>query len=131
MIRILIAEDDPTINQLVFQSLTEQGFSCTQAFSGTEAKLLLDTQPFDLLVLDLMLPGMTGEALTEDIRTRSQIPILILSAKSALEDKVGLLRGGADDYLTKPFDLEELVVRIQALLRRSQNLLFASQETLS
>ena len=65
MIRILIAEDDPTINQLVFQSLTEQGFSCTQAFSGTEAKLLLDTQPFDLLVLDLMLPGMTGDPFSD------------------------------------------------------------------
>ncbi len=121
MTKILIVEDDSVINGLIKEYLTENGFHCCQAFSGTEGRLLFDMESFDLVLLDLMLPGLTGQELTAHIRTQSQIPIIVLSAKTALEDKVGLLSGGADDYLTKPFELEELLVRIQVQLRHKKD----------
>lgn len=119
MAHILIIEDDPTINHLIFEYLTENGCTCCQSFSGTEGRLRFDSETFDLILLDLMIPGLTGEELTAHIRSRSNVPIIILSAKTALEDKVGLLDGGADDYLTKPFELEELLARVNVQLRRS------------
>lgn len=118
MERILIVEDDSTINNLIFEFLTDSGYDCRQAFSGTEGRLLFDMEAFDLVLLDLMIPGITGEELTAHIRTRSQAPVIVLSAKTSLEDKVGLLGSGADDYMTKPFELEELLARIQVQLRR-------------
>lgn len=132
MTRILIAEDDTTINGLIKEYLTGRECLCTQAFSGTEAKLLFEMEStkkgFDLVLLDLMLPGMTGEELAVWIREKSQVPIIVLSAKTALSDKVELLGSGADDYLTKPFELEELWARIQVQLRHSHR---EVKETLS
>lgn len=118
---ILIVEDDSDINNLIKTILEKKDFHVEQAFSGTEGKLRLELQTFDLVILDLMLPGMTGEELVEWMRKELQIPVpvFILSAKNALSDKVQLLTNGADDYLTKPFEPEELLARVIALLRRT------------
>lgn len=91
------------------------------SFSGTEAELRFGMEIVDMVILDLMMPGMDGESLLRKIRTdrKSEIPALVLSAKSALEDKVTLLTSGADDYMTKPFEPDELLARVYALLRRS------------
>lgn len=123
MNRILIVEDDMDINQLLYKILKKNGYEAEQAFSGTEAKLLLTMKVYDLILMDLMLPGMSGEELLEFIRTEQnqQVPVIVLSAKSSLKDKVELLSGGADDYLTKPFEPEEVLVRMTAVLRRYQN----------
>lgn len=122
MNRILIVEDDMDINQLLYKILKKNGYEAEQAFSGTEAKLLLTMKVYDLILMDLMLPGMSGEELLEFIRTEQnqQVPVIVLSAKSSLKDKVELLSGGADDYLTKPFEPEEVLVRMTAVLRRYQ-----------
>lgn len=93
----------------------------TPAYSGTEAKLRLEMSGYDLILLDLMLPGVTGEEIITYVRDElgKSIPIIVLSAKSALDDKIGTLKSGADDYITKPFEPEEVVVRVMAALRRS------------
>ena len=119
--RILIVEDDPDINNLIRTVLKKSGCRPVQAFSGTEAGLRLELERFDLIILDLMLPGMDGETLLGQIRGERQldIPVLVLSARSALSDKVSLLISGADDYMTKPFEPEELSARVCACLRRS------------
>jgi DNA-binding response OmpR family regulator len=121
--RILVVEDDSDINNLIRAILVKQGFGVEQSFSGTEGKLQLELHSFDLVILDLMLPGMTGEALIHVIREeeKKDIPVLILSAKNSLKDKVQLLSDGADDYLTKPFEPEELLARVIAVLRRSES----------
>lgn len=119
MLPILVVEDDGDINNLVATILRRENYVVEQAFSGTEAKRLIDAQPFSLLLLDLMLPGMTGEELIAYLRQTSTIPVIILSAKDTGADKVNLLRLGADDYVTKPFDSDELVARVEAVLRRA------------
>lgn len=103
---------------------------CTPAFSGTEGRLLVDMEKFELILLDLMIPGMSGQDLLEYIRVGLQTPVIVLSARTALEDKVELLGMGADDYLTKPFELEELWARIQVQLRRIQGTRPSSQSVL-
>lgn len=116
---ILIVEDDNDINHLLAEILTRAGYLVQQAFSGTEGRLLFAQQSPSMLLLDLMLPGMTGEELIAHIRQSSEVPIIVLSAKETGPDKVQALRLGADDYVTKPFDEEELLARIEANLRRS------------
>ena len=121
---ILVVEDDAAINDVVCSTLKGEGYECVSAYSGTEARLLLQTQeplpcPFDLVICDLMLPGMSGEEVVALIREQSIVPILVTSAKAEVMDRVSLLRQGVDDYLVKPFDLDELVARVEALLRRS------------
>ena len=118
--QILIAEDDPDINRLLGRILEKEGYQVTSAFSGSEARLLLKTVRFDLMVLDLMLPGATGEELVEEIRKNSTTPILVVSAKGQ-EDKLNVLKMGADDFISKPFDVNEVAVRVYSLLRRSRN----------
>ena len=117
---ILVAEDDTEINKLICKILEKGGYRAVSAFSGTEAELRFGMEIVDMVILDLMMPGMDGESLLQKIRTdrKSDIPVLILSAKSALEDKVTLLKSGADDYMTKPFEPDELLARVYALLRR-------------
>jgi len=108
MSKILIVEDDVAINNLLSKILTNHNYAITQAFSGTEAKLRLEMDTFDLILLDLMLPGINGEQLIEMIRSNSQVPIIVLSAKSDLIDRVNVLNLGADDYLTKPFENKKI-----------------------
>lgn len=119
--KILIAEDDTDINNLIREILKKQRYHTVQAFSGTEAGLRLDMETFDLIILDLMLPGMSGEQLLHTLREEkhADIPVLVLSAKASLKDKVELLTNGADDYMTKPFEPEELLARVLAALRRA------------
>lgn len=117
--KILVIEDDPDINRILSKYLMKEQFQVISAYSGTEARLQLKLESFDLILLDLMLPGVTGECLITEIREKSHIPILVISAKTSLEDKVNALRIGADDYIVKPFEREEVLARVAALLRRS------------
>lgn len=119
---ILIIEDEPDINKLLSRILEAAGYRTRQAFSGTEAGLLLEKEIPDLILLDLMLPGLPGEELLHKIREDLGllVPVLIISAKGLLSDKVTLLNSGADDYLTKPFEPEEVVARVRAALRRTE-----------
>ncbi len=118
--RILLVEDDASISDVVSSAMQGEGYACRCAYSGTEAKLLVESgEPFDLAICDLMLPGMSGEDVVALIRSKSSAPILVTSAKAQVVDRVALLRMGADDYLVKPFDLDELVARVEALLRRA------------
>lgn len=152
-VRVLVIEDDASLNEIVCTFLTQEGFVCTPAFSGSEARLLLEgldagvsaepnltdrnasaisgnsaqsapaagntaSRPFNLVITDLMLPGLPGEDLVPFVRRRlGNIPVIVTSAKSAVADRVTLLRTGADDYLVKPFDLDELLARIEVQLR--------------
>ncbi len=119
MPRILIVEDDTDINNSTAGYLRRKGCECIQAFSGTEGRLLWQTGGADLLLVDLMLPGLSGGELLAEIRQSSQTPLIVLSAKTGLSDKVELLGLGADDYLTKPYQLEELWARILVQLRHA------------
>ena len=119
MPHILIVEDDTDINNFTALYLRRQGCLCSQAFSGTEGRLLWQAGGVDLLLVDLMLPGLSGSELIAEIRQTSRTPVIVLSAKTDLSDKVELLGLGADDYLTKPYQLEELWARILVQLRHA------------
>ncbi len=127
--RILVIEDDADINRLLCRYLEKEGYQAVSAFSGTEARLQLQYCSFELILLDLMLPGVTGEELLQEIRQTSHIPIIVISAKTALESKVNALKIGADDYVTKPFERDEVLARVDALLRRSRNTLVPKAKT--
>lgn len=115
---LLIVEDNDDINAMICQYLQKSGFVCTQAYAGTEGYLYFQQKNFDLIILDLMLPGMDGETLLRKIRETSDIPIIVLTARDSLHSKVEILGSGADDYLCKPFELEELLARIQVQFRK-------------
>ena len=118
MHEILIVEDDIHINEMLNELLSQNGYKTTAAFSGTEALLCLP-RGFSLVLLDLMLPGKTGEQVLTEIRTANRdIPVMVLTARADKETTVELLRMGADDYLAKPFDNNELLARIAVQLRR-------------
>jgi DNA-binding response OmpR family regulator len=119
--RVLLAEDDLTLQRGLAQVLQESGHQVIVAENGAYADTLLATEPFDLLVLDLGLPEMDGIVVLERLRRRRQaLPVLILSARDRTQDRVLGLNSGADDYLTKPFDLSEFEARVRAQLRRGQ-----------
>ena len=163
-VRILVVEDDPSLSEVVCSLLEMNGYTCTPAFSGTEARMLVDaaarstgagvaggpagsanpansTSPadgttadllFDLVICDLMLPGLSGEELIAHLRglaaapdapasagRLSEVPVIVVSAKGQVVDRVALLRSGADDYLVKPFPLEELLARVEVQLRHA------------
>ena len=120
MDRILIVEDDNNINQMVYVMFNKCGYECTSAFSGTEALLRMENSNFDLIILDLMLPGMSGDEVLKNIREKSKVPVIVLSAKDELDTKVDLLKLGANDYMTKPFALKELEARALVQLRDSK-----------
>lgn len=118
MSKILIVEDDTNINNMIHEVLTKQGYECIQAFSGTEGLLYVKQEELLLVLLDLMLPGMSGEELLAEIKARGNTPVIVMSAKDSLDSKVELLTSGAEDYMTKPFELEELVARVGVQVRR-------------
>ena len=114
---ILIVEDDSSINNLIYDALKKHGCDCVQAYSGTEGILNFKNAEFDLVILDLMMPGMTGEELTHQIREINKTPIIVVSAKCSTESRIDLLAMGADDFLSKPFDVKELLARVDVQLR--------------
>lgn len=117
---ILVVEDDNDINHMVCELLGNHGYQTTPAFSGTEALLYIERKAPAAVILDLMLPGMTGEELLEKIKeTDRGISVIVASAKDDVHTRVELLRAGADDYVVKPFDTEELLARLEAVLRRN------------
>ena len=117
MTTIAVIEDDTYIGSLLEEALTQEGYHILRAYSGTEALLLMEKRRPDLILLDLMLPGLSGEELLPHLK---DIPVIVLSAKAGIDDKVKLLTEGAVDYLTKPFDIRELLVRIVVQLRKGQ-----------
>ncbi|MFP7486345.1 response regulator transcription factor [Priestia filamentosa] len=119
--RILIVEDDQFISDMVNESLTKEGFEVTAAFDGEEALEILNTQTYDIILLDLMLPKMDGIECLGIIRSKSMIPVLIMSAKDEDVDKALGLGLGADDYISKPFSMIELIARVKATLRREKH----------
>lgn len=118
MSRILIVEDDTDISGMLKELLSPH-YETAQAFSGTEAVMCAEREDFDLILLDLMLPGMTGEEVLGHLRRKGSVPVIAVSAKDDKQTKVTLLKTGVDDFISKPFDNDELLARIEALLRRS------------
>ena len=117
---ILVVEDDPDINALLTKIVAREGFQAVPAFSGTEALLQVERATFDLVLLDMMLPGMDGPGFVGQVRERGvRTPIVVGSAKASTSDKGDMLKLGADDYVTKPFDPDEVAARIHAVLRRA------------
>ena len=125
---ILIIEDDSNINNLLKEALSKEGYECVQAFSGTEAELVLKQREFSLILLDLMLPGLNGEEVLRKIREQGNIPVIVLTARDALEEKVTLLTNGADDYITKPFEIKEVLARISVQIRHSMKTNLAEEK---
>ena len=119
--RLLVVEDDPELLKLLHDALTTAGFICRRAADGRDAFIQLRKEPFDLVVLDWTLPGLSGLELLRRMRsTAINAPVLMLTARDQLEERVEALDAGADDYLTKPFELQELQARVRAQLRRCQ-----------
>lgn len=115
--RILIVEDENDVNRLLATILSD--YQTTSAFSGTEAKLYLASAKYDLVLLDLMLPGMTGEEIIDHMRGQGiKTPVIVISAKQEVADRVNVLRMGADDFIMKPFEIDEVLARVEAVLRR-------------
>ena len=118
--RLLVIEDDATIASFVVKGLQEAGFAVDHADDGRKGLALARTEPYDLAVVDVMLPGLDGLSLIEELRRgKVRTPVLILSAKRSVDDRVRGLQAGGDDYLVKPFAFAELLARVQALIRRS------------
>jgi two-component system, OmpR family, phosphate regulon response regulator OmpR len=116
---LLVVDDDERLRGLLHRYLTSNGYRVTAAADAADARAMMKSMAFDLLVLDVMMPGESGFDLTKSLRTHSQVPILILTAKSDAEDRIAGLEFGADDYLPKPFEPRELLLRVGALLRRA------------
>ena len=114
MEKILIVEDNIDIHNLIKEILEKENYKIFDAYSGTEALLLIEKEKIDLILLDLMLPGINGEEIIQQIK---EIPIIVISAKSSNDDKVNILLEGANDYITKPFNTEELLARVKVQLR--------------
>ncbi|MFI5232746.1 MAG: response regulator transcription factor [Gemmatimonadales bacterium] len=117
--KVLVIEDDPTVGQFVKRGLEEQRWSVDLVADGEEGEALARSQPYDLVVLDMRLPGRSGLEVLRNLRARGfERPVLVLTAQDAIDAKVETLRAGADDYVTKPFAFEELLARVEALARR-------------
>lgn len=119
MNNILIIEDNREINNLLCRTLKNQGYITKSAYTGTQGLNMLKQLNFDMALLDIMLPYKSGDKLLSELRLFSNIPVLVISAKETTQTKIDLLRLGADDYITKPFDIDEVVARVEANLRRN------------
>ncbi|GAB4093723.1 response regulator transcription factor [Flaviaesturariibacter terrae] len=120
---ILVVEDEENLHETLRLNLELEGYEVTSAYDGIAALKAVQEEYFDLIIMDIMLPEVDGFSVTQNIRlTNDEVPILILSARNNSEDRVRGLRKGADDYLTKPFNLEELVLRVQKLINKSQRI---------
>ena len=117
-LHLLVVDDDDRIRDLLKKYLSRKGFRVSTASNTAEARRLMDTLAFDLLILDIMMPGEDGIAFTKYLRQKGTTPIILLTAKGESSDRIEGLRSGADDYLAKPFEPEELVLRIEAIFRR-------------
>lgn len=117
--RILVVEDEPDLRSAIVQTLVEEGFAVDEAVDGRSALFKSTTRDYDAIVLDLMLPQVSGQEVLAKLRQSKETPVLILSARDAVSDRVRGLNAGADDYLVKPFSLAELIARLRALVRRS------------
>ena len=117
--RVLVIEDEPDLLSVLTQSLREEGYAVDGASQGREGLYKAHGGEYDAIVLDLMLPGLDGWSLLKELRKTKPVPVLILTARDALPDRVRGLDAGADDYLTKPFELAELLARLRALIRRA------------
>lgn len=120
MYKILLVEDDIEINRLLADFLRENGYAVQCQYDGLHVSDCLYKDHIDLIILDIMLPYRSGDTVLTDIRKQSPVPVIIISAKETTQNKIDLLRLGADDYITKPFDMEEALARIESNLRRSQ-----------
>ena len=118
MAKILIVDDEPRIRELIEEHLEHEGYQCTQASDGAAALAAVAAGGIDLVILDVMMPDLDGFQVLKKVREKSNVPVLMLTAKSDEEDKVSGLRLGADDYLTKPFGINELMARVNSLIRR-------------
>jgi two-component system alkaline phosphatase synthesis response regulator PhoP len=120
---ILLVEDEENLHEALKMNLELEGYEVTSAYDGIQAMKAVQNEYFDLIIMDVMIPEIDGFNVTQNIRlTNTEVPILILSAKDSSEDRVMGLRKGADDYLTKPFNLEELLLRVQKLIRKNKQL---------
>lgn len=115
---ILIVEDDNDINKLLNEIMNSNGYITKSAYSGTEALIYLEIQNFDAVLLDLMIPGLSGEELLLKIRQNKNMPVIIISAKDDKHTKIDMLKNGADDFISKPFDVDEVLARVESNLRR-------------
>src|SRR5258708_3426207 len=125
---LLVVDDDTRLRELLRRYLGDNGFRVTVAGSATEARQRLASVAFDLIVLDVMMPGESGIELTRELRRQGTVPILLLTAMAEARDRIDGLGSGADDYLAKPFEPRELVLRLQNILRRARPSLAASPE---
>ncbi|KEK13375.1 PhoB family transcriptional regulator [Lysinibacillus sphaericus] len=129
--KILVVEDEKHIARFVELELQHEGYDVTVAFEGREGLSLATTVAFDVLLLDVMLPGINGIEICRRVRTQSQVPIILITARDAVMDRVAGLDAGADDYIVKPFAIEELLARIRTILRRATTQEPANSEFLS
>lgn len=119
MSRLLIIEDDVNINEMLQEAFGKKGYEVVSAYSGTEGILRIEKETYQMVILDLMLPGMDGQQVLKNIREKSNVPVIVLSAKDELDTKVDLLMSGASDYMTKPFELKKLEARVLVQLRNA------------
>ncbi|MHC4137072.1 MAG: response regulator transcription factor [Planctomycetota bacterium] len=119
--RVLIVEDEADLSRALRRGLEEEGFACDVALDGHQALFNLEQWDYDAVLLDLMLPGVDGRTILKRLRAGKRTPVLVLTARDAVSDRVELLNAGADDYVTKPFELAELIARVRALIRRAAN----------
>lgn len=118
MENILIIEDNQDVNLMLFQAIKEAGYNVKSSFTGTDGLNEIKTNSYNLILLDIMLPYKSGDQILKEVREFSSVPIIIISAKDMISTKIDLLKLGADDYITKPFDLGEVVARVESNLRR-------------
>ena len=120
MFNLLVVEDDVLLSDMIKKLLSQNNYEVVSAYSGSEALLIIEKKHFDLILLDLMLPGLPGETVLGEIRKKADTPVIGIYAKTDIDSRINLIKNGADDYLVKPFDNAELLVRIEAVLRRYQ-----------